>query len=115
MQDNYIKSVDPTSPLHGTAQIGDTIVSINGNEILDVLDYKFFAYDRVLDVVLQRPDGERYTVHVKSRRAGTSVSTSAATSWMRRARARMPASSASSTNCRAGCAKPCILRTTTRA
>ena len=70
MQDNYIKSVDPTSPLHGTAQIGDTIVSINGNEILDVLDYKFFAYDRVLDVVLQRPDGERYTVHVKKPEGG---------------------------------------------
>ena len=70
MQDNYIKFVDPTSPLHGAAQIGDTIVSINGNEILDVLDYKFFAYDRVLDVVLQRPDGERYTVHVKKPEGG---------------------------------------------
>ena len=70
MQDNYIKSVDPTRPVHGAAQIGDTIVSINGNEILDVLDYKFFAYDRVLDVVLQRPDGERYTVHVKKPEGG---------------------------------------------
>ena len=39
MRDNYIKSVDPTSPLRGKAAIGDTVVSINGNEILDVLDY----------------------------------------------------------------------------
>ena len=70
MEDNYIKSVDPTSPLHGTAQIGDTIVSINGNEILDVLDYKFFAYDRELDVCLQRPDGERYTAHVRKGEGG---------------------------------------------
>ena len=53
MEDNYIKSVDPTSPLSGRVCVGDTIVSINGNEILDVLDYKFFAYDRVLDVTLR--------------------------------------------------------------
>ena len=64
MEDNYIKSVDPTSPLHGRVETGDTVVSINGNEILDVLDYKFFAYDRDLEVVLQRPDGTRYTRHV---------------------------------------------------
>ena len=70
MEDNYIKSVDPTSPLHGTAQIGDTIVSINGNSILDVLDYKFFAYDRELDVCLQRPDGTQYTLHVKKPEGG---------------------------------------------
>ena len=70
MEDNYIKSVDPTSPLQGKAQIGDTIVSINGNSILDVLDYKFFAYDRELDVCLQRPDGTQYTLHVKKPEGG---------------------------------------------
>ena len=70
MEDNYIKSVDPTSPLSGRVSIGDTIVSINGNEILDVLDYKFFAYDRELDVCLQRPDGTQYTLHVKKPEGG---------------------------------------------
>ena len=70
MEDNYIKSVDPTSPLHGRVEIGDTVVSINGNEILDVLDYKFFAYDRDLEVVLQKPDGTRYTLHVKKGEGG---------------------------------------------
>ena len=62
--DNYIKSIDPTSPLSGKAEAGDTVVSINGKEILDVLDYKFFAYDRELAVCLQKPDGTRYTVDV---------------------------------------------------
>ena len=57
MEDNYIKSVDPTSPLHGRVAAGDTITAINGNEILDVLDYKFFAYDPDLEVCLRRPDG----------------------------------------------------------
>ena len=56
MEDNYIKSVDPTSPLHGKVSPGDTITAINGNEILDVLDYKFFAYDPRLTVLLRRED-----------------------------------------------------------
>ncbi|MBQ9684937.1 MAG: DUF512 domain-containing protein, partial [Oscillospiraceae bacterium] len=56
---------DPTSPLHGRVAAGDTITAINGNEILDVLDYKFYAYDRNLRVALRRPDGSEYelTVH----------------------------------------------------
>ena len=70
MRDNYIKSVDPTSPLRGKAEVGDTVVSINGNEILDVLDYKFFAYDRELDVVLRRPDGSEYGVKVRKGEGG---------------------------------------------
>ena len=70
MEDNYIKSVDPTSPLSGRVEVGDTVVSINGNDILDVLDYKFFAYDRDLEVVLQRPDGSHYTLHVKKGEGG---------------------------------------------
>ena len=70
MEDNYIKSVDPTSPLSGRVSVGDTIVSINGNEILDVLDYKFFAYDRALDVCLQRPDGTQYALQVKKQEGG---------------------------------------------
>ena len=70
MRDNYIKSFDPTSPLRGRAELGDTVVSINGNAILDVLDYKFFAYDRELDVVLRRPDGSEYGVRVKKDEGG---------------------------------------------
>ena len=70
MEDNYIKSVDPTSPLCGKVAPGDTIVSINGNEILDVLDYKYYAYDKALTVCLQRPDGGRYTLDVKKAEGG---------------------------------------------
>ena len=45
---NLISSIDGDSPLRGRVQLGDALVSINGNRILDVLDYKFFAYDRKL-------------------------------------------------------------------
>ena len=70
LEDNYIKSVDPTSPLHGRVEPGDTITAINGNEILDVLDYKFFAYDPDLEVRLRRPDGTEYTLHVRKGEGG---------------------------------------------
>ncbi|MBR6352969.1 MAG: DUF512 domain-containing protein [Oscillospiraceae bacterium] len=70
MEDNYIKAVDPTSPLHGRVRPGDTVTAINGNEILDVLDYKFYAYDRDLHVTLRRPDGSTYEVHVRKGEGG---------------------------------------------
>ena len=70
MEDNYIKAVDPTSPLHGRVRPGDTVTAINGNDILDVLDYKFYAYDRDLHVTLRRPDGSTYEVHVRKGEGG---------------------------------------------
>ena len=63
--DNLIKSVDRGSPLHGKAHPGDAVISINGHKIIDVLDYKFFAYDSELHVVLRRPDGSEREVHVR--------------------------------------------------
>ena len=68
--ENRIRSIDATSPLRGKAQIGDTLWSINGNRILDVLDYKFFAYDRNLQLVLRRSDGTEYTLHVRKAEGG---------------------------------------------
>ncbi len=68
--DNTIKSIDPASPLHGRAHIGDAIEEINGHEIIDVLDYKFFAYDERLHVILRRPDGTKYTVTVVKNEGG---------------------------------------------
>ena len=65
--DNIIKSIDPGSPLRHHARIGDKLISINGKRVVDVLDYKFFAYDRKLDVLLRRPDGTE--VHVDVRKA----------------------------------------------
>ena len=45
-------------------------MSINGNRIIDVLDYKFFAYDRALTVVLRRADGTEHSVHVHKDEGG---------------------------------------------
>ncbi len=68
--DNQIKSIDHDSPLRHKAKVGDRVVSINGNVIHDVLDYKFFAYDRKLDIVLKREDGSEYEVTVHKNEGG---------------------------------------------
>ena len=62
--DNVIKSIDESSPLRRHARPGDVIVSINGKTVEDVLDYKFFSYDRELAIVLRSPDGEERTAHI---------------------------------------------------
>ena len=42
---------------------GDVLVAINGNEINDVLDYRFYLAERNLSIALHR-DGEPYTAHI---------------------------------------------------
>ena len=61
-----IKSVDPGSPgqLAGILP-GDTLVSINGKDVVDVLDYKFYSYDPRLKVELADAAGNRRTLRVR--------------------------------------------------
>lgn len=65
MKNDVISKIDIGSPLRHHAHIGDEIVSINGNVIHDVLDYKFFSYDPKLDIVLRSPDGTEREVHIE--------------------------------------------------
>lgn len=65
-----IRHIDADSPLFGAAQPGDRLLSINGNPIADVLDYKYYAYDPRLTVVLRTPDGAEKTVHVDKAEGG---------------------------------------------
>ena len=70
MKNNRIKSIDVDSPLAGVSVPGDCVLSINGKKIVDVLDYKFYAYDSRLEVVLAREDGTEYSVSVEKREGG---------------------------------------------
>ena len=63
--ENIIKSIDHNSKMHHHASPGDVVVSTNGNKIHDVLDYKFYSYDRKLTVVLRTPDGKEKTVKIR--------------------------------------------------
>ena len=61
-----IRRVEPRSPAaKAGVQAGETLVEINGKQILDVLDYKFYSYDARLTLTLQAPDGASRTLRVR--------------------------------------------------
>ena len=43
----------------------DTLITINGNEISDVLDYRFYLAERVVKLGLLDADGKEYTIKIK--------------------------------------------------
>ncbi len=65
-----IRHIDEDSPLRGHVEPGDVLISINGNPIHDVLDYKYYAYDTRLAVELQTAGGERKTVQIRKAEGG---------------------------------------------
>ena len=61
-----IVHVDPGSPADRSGvRPGELLVSINGNPIRDVLDYKFYSYDPRLVLQLQAEDGTLREVRIK--------------------------------------------------
>ncbi|MEG1682775.1 MAG: DUF512 domain-containing protein, partial [Oscillospiraceae bacterium] len=61
-----ITSIDPHSPAkRAKLLVGENLIQVNGHEIVDVLDYRFFCYDPVLDLELEGADGTRRAVTVK--------------------------------------------------
>ncbi len=61
---NRIKEIESSSPLSGKVQPGDELLSINGREVTDVLDYMFFSYDPKLTVRLRR-GGDEWELEVE--------------------------------------------------
>ena len=60
-----IASVEAGSPAARARLLaGDTLLSINGRDIEDVLDYRFYMPDTKLKLVIER-DGKRKTVRVR--------------------------------------------------
>lgn len=62
---NIISKIEDYSPLKHRVHQGDELISINGNKIIDVMDYKFFSYDPVLSIVIRTAGGTEHTVHVE--------------------------------------------------
>ena len=61
-----ISSVENNSPAEKAGILpGESIVSINGNAIKDVLDYRFYMIDKSLKIEIIGLDGEHRTVSVK--------------------------------------------------
>lgn len=62
---NIISKIEDYSPLKHRVHEGDELISINGNTIIDVMDYKFFSYDPVLSIGIRTAEGTEHTVHVE--------------------------------------------------
>jgi len=62
---NTVTSVDRDSPVRRHVRAGDVLVAINGHEIEDVLDYRYWSYEERLTLTIRRPDGSEHTVKVR--------------------------------------------------
>ena len=59
MSKTRIRAVTPGSPAHRAGvRPGETLRSVNGHRIVDVLDYKFYSYDPDLDLELTSDERE---------------------------------------------------------
>ena len=65
-----ITSIDRRSPAERAGvRVGEKLISISGHAVEDVLDYRFFGYDRDPELALEAPDGVRRTLKVKKAEA----------------------------------------------
>ena len=65
-----ITSIDRHSPaVRAGVRVGEKLISISGHAVEDVLDYRFFGYDRDPELALEAPDGVRRTLKVKKAEA----------------------------------------------
>ncbi len=44
---------------------GDKLLSINGEEIIDILDYKFQIFDTEITVLIEKPSGEEWEIDIE--------------------------------------------------
>ena len=62
-----VKDVEPGSPCAGAGVTGGCrLLTINGHEIDDVLDYRFHGSARRQHLVFETPDGDRLDVRMKT-------------------------------------------------
>ncbi len=62
-----ISSIKPHSPAsRHFVKAGSKLISINGHEIRDVLDYQFYVDEDVLDIVIEKPNGKEKKFTVKN-------------------------------------------------
>ena len=65
MTQNIIRHVDANGPLARRVRPGEALLSVNGKPIRDVLDYKYYSYDRNLLLQLRTPEGKLRLVRVR--------------------------------------------------
>lgn len=61
-----ISSIKPHSPAsRHFVKAGSKLISINGHEIRDVLDYQFYVDEDILDIVIEKPNGKTKKFTIK--------------------------------------------------
>lgn len=46
-------------------EAGDKLISVNGEEIIDILDYKFQIFDNKITVLIEKPSGEEWEIEIE--------------------------------------------------
>jgi putative radical SAM enzyme (TIGR03279 family) len=46
-------------------EVGDKLISINGTEVKDIIDYKYLMADEYIDVDIEKADGEVWTLEIE--------------------------------------------------
>lgn len=46
-------------------EVGDILVSINGEAVKDIIDYKFLISDEYVEIEIQKPDGEMWELEIE--------------------------------------------------
>ncbi len=61
-----ITSLDVGSPAEKAGiKVGERLITVNGHQMVDVLDYRFYCYDPVLILELESAEGKLRSVKVK--------------------------------------------------
>ncbi|AKL95603.1 Fe-S oxidoreductase, NifB/MoaA family [Clostridium aceticum] len=62
---NVISKVVPGSIAEEVEiEVGDLLLSINGETIQDIIEYKFYLSDEYLELAIQKPDGEEWIIEI---------------------------------------------------
>jgi len=46
-------------------EVGDRLISINGNDVIDIIDYKFLITDELITIEIEKVDGEVWEIEVE--------------------------------------------------
>ena len=61
-----IKSILPNSLAEELGiEVGDIILSINGTEVKDIIDFRFLMSDDYVEIEVQKPDGEIWDIEAE--------------------------------------------------
>lgn len=62
---NQIKEITPGSIAEEMdIEVGDTLLSVNGREVKDIMDFIYLCHDAYIEVDIQKPNGEIWTLEI---------------------------------------------------